>query len=351
MRQLAAGQRLVLAGTTEVVSRSSTVKSVLEMIAHNTVRMTGKALPVFLDHGRNYLTFPNSIELPVYLQHMYGRPTGAHRNFIEYLDSQQSLDVHGDAEAYEALYSYCKKIGEGLVVQTGGLNQECERELEEEVEQQNEQEEEIADKQPFGQQEDWLFQRCLDQPDSLFDSIFRPFQDFVSARLPGLEKIKWSKNLYCTTNFWKTIEDGSFCPDMSLYLRPVNAIVAMEDGRVVLVSLFELDRLLPHYWEAAKNSVSSQNHSSILQLSRILKPENPSFGFEDHCISLGVLTSIKLFCGMVDYTQEEKQVLANMFETVRRPRKVVEEILKKRHRLVHFERSELEEFCDRMHGR
>ena len=165
------------------------------MIVHNTVRMTGKALPVFLDHGRNYATFPNSIELPISLQHMYGGPIQEHRNFIAYLDSQQSLHIQGDPDAYEELFSYCKKIGEGLVVQTGGLNQECERELEDEAEEQNEQEVEI-----------------------------------------------------------------------------------------------------------------------------------------------------------VDYTQGEKQVLADMFEKVRRPRKVVEEILMKRHRLVHFERSELEEFCDRIHG-
>jgi len=338
------GQKLVLAGTSEVVSSASTVKSVLEMIVHNTVLVVRKALPTYLDHGRNFASFPKPIDIPVSLEYMYRGAVCRTKDFCEYLNAQQEMETE-EEQQYTEIIKYCKAIGDGLIVQTGGLGEECERELEEEEEEENEQEVEMVQKDPFKQVQ-WNFLGSLvgSNHAPLFGSVFHSVQSVVRDTLPDLEEIQWSSKLYCTGNFWKTIMDSNSCRDMSLYLRPVNSMLVFRDGSVVLISLFDLENLLPHWWKARESGTSCC--SSILQLSRVLKPGQPSFAFETYEISVEVLTSIKLFCGMVDYSDEDKQVMSKMFATVSKPRSVVETWLMKRQHLPHFDRSDLEEFCD-----
>ncbi len=81
-----------------------------------------------------------------------------------------------------------------------------------------------------------------------------------------------------------------------------------------------------------------------MQLASVLSPEHPTFAFEKYRVPFEVLTSLKLFCGIVDYTQKEKAVLKKMLEDVLQPRRTIELLLMKRHRLPHFERSDLESF-------
>lgn len=344
MRKLGKNQqRLILAGPREVVSPSSSVKSVLEMIVHNTASLTRKALPIYLDHGIDYSKFPKPLEVPLALEDLYQSPVEKNRDFLEYLDAHTEVQVDS-SDHYKHLVSHCREVGKGLLVESDGFGQECERELEEVLEEEKQQENETIVKRPSAQTP-WDFSLPMNGNfESLFGAIFHLLQDFVRTKLPNLVEIEWSCNLYCTLNFWKTIEESFSCNDMSLYMRLVNPMLVFKDGRVVLVTLFELDELLPHWWMARNNKRGTP--SSIEHLSRVINPSQKTFGLTLHSVSVEVLTSIKLFCGMVDYTTEEKQVLSSMFRNVPRVRLTVERLLEKRHRLLHLERSDLEAVCD-----
>ncbi|KAL3903099.1 MAG: hypothetical protein SGILL_010573, partial [Bacillariaceae sp.] len=280
------------------------------------------------------------------LEEMYQQPFHEHSDFVAYLDSQIEVQAEHNSSDYKQVVAYCKNIGEGLRVQTGGVNQECERELEEELEEEDEQEVEIIEKTPFSQIR-WNFSLSMGTGYvRLFDSEFLPLQKFVAERLPDLKQIQWSKDLYITRNFWKTIQDSLSSTDMSLFLRLVNAMLVFRDGRVVLVSLFELDQLLPYWWRSANSPTRPPCY--IEQLSRVFHTGQTRFGYAEDTIPVEVLTSIKLFCGMVDYSQEEKKILKRMLQDLLKPRLTIEKLLMKRQKLWYFERSDLEAFCDTM---
>lgn len=341
MRGLRDKQRLVLAGTSEVVSTSSTVKSVLEMIVRNTSQMNRNGLPLFFDHGRNHLRFPEPIDVPASLNYLYQAPLKKNVNFCKFLDSQQEIEIEMGQEQLK-LYKYCRDIGQGLEVRTSGLSQECERELEKEIEKQAEQQIQVLSKKPFAQVE-WDYRKALfsSSCEDLFGTVFKPVHRFVSRRVKDLSKISWSQSLYCSNNFWMTIRDSKSSHDMSSYMRLVDPMLVFRDGRVVLITLFELDKILPHWWGAPINSAAVA--SSVVQLASVLNPEQPTFAFEQYRPSTEVLTSLKLFCGIVDYKEEEKVVLKKMFQNVLTPRTTIEALLMKRHRLPHLERSDLED--------
>jgi hypothetical protein len=253
-------------------------------------------------------------------------------------------EMESTSNEFKQLMAYCKMIGQDLHVEAGGVNQECERELEEELEEENEQEVETIQKNPFSQTK-WDFSAPTSpRYINLFGSVFHQLTKFVANCLSDVKQIRWSHDLYITTNFWKTVQGSLLVTDMSSYLRLVNSMLVFQDGRVVLVSLYELDQLLPHWWKAA--SRSKQLPCFVAQLSRVSQPGKPRFGFAQDAIPTGVMTSVKLFCGMVQYSDEEREVLKVMLKDTPKPRLIVEKILMKRHQLLYFERSNLEALCD-----
>jgi hypothetical protein len=160
-------------------------------------------------------------------------------------------------------------------------------------------------------------------------------------KLTCLSVIEWSDKLYCTPNFWKTIQAAESNDDLSLYLRPVNAMLVMPDGRVVLVSAYELDKLklLPEWWVA-----SSQNPKAILQ-HLFTSVTGQGFGRDSVTIPNEVLTLVKLFRGYVQYSEQQKKVLVAKLRRVPQTHLVVQELLCMRSRLGFFNRSDLENSC------
>jgi hypothetical protein len=158
-------------------------------------------------------------------------------------------------------------------------------------------------------------------------------------KLTCLSVIEWSDKLYCTPNFWKTIQAAESNDDLSLYLRPVNAMLVMPDGRVVLVSAYELDKLLPEWWVA-----SSRNPKSILQ-HLFTSVGGHGFGRDSVTIPDEVLTLVKLFRGYVQYSEPQKKVLVAKLRRVPQAHLVVQELLCMRSRLGFFNRSDLENSC------
>jgi len=343
-------QRLVIAGTHEVVSTSSTVNTVLEMVLRNTVQLTRRALPIYIEHGRNHALFPKPIQLKLELKDLYMPEAHLERDFLDHLDAQEEIDVDADRQAdYQEFICYVKEMGKNVLVEANGLGQECERELEEELEAEKQQEVEFSHKDP-NVQVDWNYGAVFQTTYvTLFDQRkFVPLRKKIRQHLPAVKDIGWSPMLYCTVNFWNTIRDAAIDEDMTLYLRGVNSMLVFNDGRVVLVSLYELDHLLPLWWEHAA-SVSAR--VSVYQLSSIVRLNNKdrvSLGYENCPISAETMASIKLFSGLVKYSPQEKECLKRMLFKVKdgRHRKAVEQMLRTRHRLLHFERSDLEEVCD-----
>jgi hypothetical protein len=149
--------------------------------------------------------------------------------------------------------------------------------------------------------------------------------------------------LNCTPNFWRTIQKAESSRDLSLYLRPVNAMLVMPDGRVVLVSAYELDKLLPEWWVA-----SSQSPKAILQH---VSTANAGQGFGRDSITIPdeVLTLVKLFRGYVQYSERQQQVLAETLRHVPEAHLIVQELLHMRSRLGCFRRSDLENISSSLH--
>mmetsp|Transcript_14460 Transcript_14460/g.35020 ORF Transcript_14460/g.35020 Transcript_14460/m.35020 type:complete len:2021 (-) Transcript_14460:63-6125(-) len=345
MRKLGSdGQRLVLAGPPEAITGSSSVTSILEMLVHNTMLLTRRGLPTYLQHGIDFSTFPKAQNLELSLKGLYGHPTKRTVGFLEHLDAQVVVEQESNAN-FDEVVSYCREIGKGLVVRTGGLGQECERELEEEEEEEEQQEIELPERHPYSQT-DWDFRRIFTTNHvEIFNLHFLPLRRFVQTHLPDLRAFCWSKEVFCSHNFWRTIHDYSSCGNMSNYIRLVGPMLVFEDGRVVLLSMYELDKILPHWWEWQKKS--SDPPSCIIEnISRVFKSSQQHFGHTYYNIPVDALTSIKLFCGIVDYTKEEQAELKKILANVGRVRNAVETLLMKRHQLVQFERSDLEAVCD-----
>jgi hypothetical protein len=345
MRKLDRGQSLILAGTSEIVSPGVSVKGVVERIVRNTIKMTGKALPSFYERGASFATFPKQTMLDVTLETMYSNSIDNQMEFGFPLDATHESEEH--FHKHSKLVAYVKKIGEGLAFRDNDLNQECEREIERENEEEIEVELEVMKQCPY-KQVDWGFDAAFTSPEVLLSSssVCIPLKDFVHDKLGNLSNIKWHHKLYCTHNFCRTIQAAQSSKDLLMYLRLVNSMLVLEDGRVILISVYELDKLLPFWWKKPKEPKAVLKHLS----TSTSMPNQRGFGKEIFQIPSDVLVSIKLFRGYVDYPESEKEMLAAMFRKVTSPRKTIEELLFARNRLSFFDCSDLDNFAYSVDG-
>ena len=124
---------------------------------------------------------------------------------------------------------------------------------------------------------------------------------------------------------------------MSLYLRSVCHLIIFRDNKVVLVSAYEMDKLLPLWWQEGDRPRAVLDNLFLLTKGG-LRLDNRTLP-----VSAEVMATLKLFRGWVEYTPEEQEVLKNMFQDLKRPHDTVQELLFMRSRLGHFERSHLDE--------
>jgi len=94
-----------------------------------------------------------------------------------------------------------------------------------------------------------------------------------TTRLFHLQQAKWSGKLFCTRKFWNTIQEWNPSTDISLYLQPVGPLLVLADGRVVLISCYELESLLPHWWR----EIASQK-------ANVLKKGKPKVCLQHLCL-------------------------------------------------------------------
>jgi hypothetical protein len=303
--------------------------------------MIEQGLVTYLDRGKAYHSFPKEIKEEFDLKSMYAQALNGHRDLKSFLESLYDLEAMTASELQ--LVQYCKSIGEGVNSQVSRLAEECEQELEKEVEQEEEEELQLPVEKPYSEV-DWTYEKAFSEPEFLFTSnIACPAQELIERHVVNLSSVKWSDKMFCTLNFFRAIVlNQQACQTLTHYLRPVNAFLTLKDGRVVLLSEYEADKLLP-LWH---NTSTSRKHATLQHFWMVMDPDKKQRGFgKDSSKSLdtSVLVSLKLFRGYVHFSQEEREVLAGMFESVQ-ARSLIQNILSIRGRLRYFDRSDLDDF-------
>ena len=149
------------------------------------------------------------------------------------------------------------KYGRGTLIAASTLDEECERELEQEEEQEQEIEMEGPRRAPRAET-DWNVAAAAALQDA--DAGAMRLADAVANHLRPAElaKIAWSSDVWVTANFMRTLAppDGASADDehddLSLYQRPVDAMLRLPDGGVLLLSDREAETLLEAHWAAGK---------------------------------------------------------------------------------------------------
>ena len=118
-------------------------------------------------------------------------------------------------------------------------------------------------------------------------------------RITEMTAIRWSKNVFRTLNFWETIEKAKERRGLSQFLRLVDPLLVFPDGRVVLMSLNELDHLLPLWWGQSSRPTSV----SIEHVFRLVS-SCPQLGYWSLPVSTETFLSLKLFRGDVKYNSD-----------------------------------------------
>lgn len=281
MRQLDRGQRLVIVGGRDVFEQlrgpvpkqnrrahgQVSTRDVLSWTLKNTVQSTAEGLSNWSNQG---LFFSTTVGKPDFaaqdeklsLAQFYGEP------FVNDTVEKAALCTQkyhlGRTGGKAALSEYMANIVcriEELIVRYGtdfstsqrGADEECERELELEQELEEEVEPEIPRMCPVPES-DWNFSSIFtcSTPHTLPITTYS-LSDVMKSRLvpQTLALIKWSADIYCTTNFLETVANSSQVKELCLnkYLRLVDAAIRFPGGEVLLISEREADHLLNLFWE------------------------------------------------------------------------------------------------------
>lgn len=330
-------QWLVIAGNEETLSKKSSVKNVVEGIIETSIHTSQKALLTYFDRAQNFHSFPTPVDDELDLEALYAGYKRDYEDLRHYLDSHFEAQEHSDEILSQAV-GYCREHGEGAEVHISTIGQECEKEVETEAEEQEEEETQLESRYPYAQI-DWHYSYVFDCPDVLFRGTFVKLKDVIRAKVKTLSDIRWSDKVYCSPNFFKTIACYDKRQDLSLYLRPVSHVIIFEDGRVVLISAYEMDKLLPLWW--AKHGTKPR---AVLDNLFLLNQKKGGCRLAGHLlpVSVEVMTTLKLFRGYVDFSNDEKKELEQMLQDVKRPHDKMQELLYMRSRDGYFERSDLD---------
>lgn len=335
------GQSLILAGTSEVLAPDSTVIDVLHRIVSNTIDINRKGIIEWLERGFDYDRFPQPIPLDVSLESLYGKQIAEYESLTSF--AQEMVSHAHLTDRSQEMVRHISHIGNDINVLVTNLSEECEREIESEEMKEKEEELEIPDELPYSE-EKWSFADAFVNAEPLFRKNFIKLKGWLSKKKLGnnVATIHWSDDLYCTSNFLQTIRSNR-SPES--YLRLLDAFLLYPDGRVVLVSEYEADQLLPHWWDLpARNTRRSSSESNGAELHHLsLANEKTVLGNARAQVPMEVLTSMKLFRGYVDFSLKERRQLERHFQGLN-SRPLIRKILTMRGRLRFLERSDLDIF-------
>lgn len=264
----------------------------------------------------------------------------------------------------------CQDDGAALSWRRGGTvhaDEECEREVQREKEQEQERQVELAPVTACLENA-WDFAaaiRCKGRGE-----LERITGDLVSLRAAAatlavgertLDRLPWSPTVWCTRNFLCATNVSGF---LNNHLRPVDAILWLPDGSLVMLSEQEADGIVQALNEASVPSTARARWSQHGQLPCLLHLAYLGHGWEkrlgsvplargaeaDGATSLALsavqanqIVSVKLFNGETRYkTHEEREVLREFVEA---GREMVVELVSMRGKLPELPRSCLDDVC------
>lgn len=298
-----------MAGTSECVLAAFTAKNVLQQSVTRTIRDIEKGILLYYERAQAFDSFPAPMDDDFTLQSMYGR------SLQNYRDINHFFDIHHErnnwSKQVQNVVDYCKELGSGLKVQISKIGQECEKEVEAEEEQEREDEIEVESRHPFPQN-DWDYQAVFSNSNRLFNSTFTKLKDAIQKNVKELSRIQWSGEVYCSPNFFKTTSCYAISKSVSSYLRPVSHVIIFQDGRVVLISAYEMDKLLPLWWRHRQESTLV----AVIDNLFLLNKGGHRLAGPTGLISTQAMTTLKLFRGYVDFCTDEEKVLADMVQNL-----------------------------------
>eukprot|EP00434_Breviolum_minutum_P034401 symbB.v1.2.030448.t1/scaffold3429.1/size56941/4 len=259
--QSCVGSRPFFQGGEEVPEISS--RQLLEWVMANTVKAAEEALQEWAKQGLHFSMTHNNPELAnvdekVDLNSFY-KDALVPRKFSEVFEKEVQLSLEkADGRLYDCdldlitkIQDHVKEYGPELSVKANALNEECEREIELEKEVEEELEKEVLQMTPR-QEHDWdtsLLWRasCIGDLPVEVMSLAKICQstDILKEIDPWPEA-----KIFCTRNFHLTIKEEV---NMDDYLRPVDAIMVLGNGELLLVSDREADALLQEFWTQKSN--------------------------------------------------------------------------------------------------
>jgi hypothetical protein len=219
-----------------------------------------------------------------------------------------------------------QEYGAGFQASATNYDEECERELEKEVEKEVEVERQLPVETPKSET-DWIstmffqYSSVADLPAEQVSTLAQVMNERSDRGLLQTNAISWPLDIWCTTNFAIPIETSGTVMN---HLRPLDTIVAFDNGQVLLISERESDCLLSMLQGTARSTVQSIRRPcrfslwnwSYFRLRRVV--ESP---FRERTASVTsvvrhsrVMAALQLFNGETSFTDENCEALASLLQ-------------------------------------
>eukprot|EP00884_Botryococcus_braunii_P022386 jgi/Botrbrau1/8831/Bobra.0335s0018.1 len=247
-------------------------------------------------------------------------------------------------------------------------DEECERELEQELE--KEKEKEVEQRPVIAATEStWDFSQAAQcQSFSALQNVtgelysFKAAAECISVAKQDLSGLPWSGRVWCTANYMRATDA---CPPFNAHLRPLDALLCLPDGCVVVLSEREAEGMLEAMQTAAWRHNSSlhsskQNLPWLVHLAYLARAhERGEPGVQLSCVagfsgsgelhpsavhSEGVVT-MKLFNGDTRYRVPQEQAVLRKFVHAVGNSDVLKELVAMHGKLPHLSRSDLDDAC------
>ncbi len=353
MRQLSRGQKIIILGETkvfneirrvEVRKRTSKInksfpfggplrdgvisqirksdvriRHVLSWVMDNTTNSIWKGLHTWSAQGMFHATTTEPehavLDETTDLQAFYGKPIQE----MSVADLAVSEKVFhsartggGDEQLMEEITKRCKALGTSYKIMKTDADEECEREIEREVEEELEKEV-VYSKMKARNEVDWNYHSILISK-SVRDLPIKVYHFSVMIQscmsCESLVKIKWSRKVFCTRNFIKTIASKGKIDD---FLRIPDSLVHFPSGEILLLSDREANQFLPGF-QACSHTLSDNGFYFGHYAFEIEQRFFPFLrcGRKELAMPELMTCSLKLFNGETMYPGYQAKVLKNM---------------------------------------
>mmetsp|Transcript_40978 Transcript_40978/g.96212 ORF Transcript_40978/g.96212 Transcript_40978/m.96212 type:complete len:450 (-) Transcript_40978:67-1416(-) len=272
MRQLDCNQSLIILGETKTfdeikrINRMKkrelvTAKHVLSWIMVNTVKSICKGIGIWSDQGIFFATEAKPehaiLDEKMDLEAFYGGPL--HKISIANI-ALESKEFHTtrtgvySSVLIDQIEERSQYLGRSYFVSRSCADEECERELEREIEKEEEEEEEcpqMIERNEVNWDQSTVFQSnsAPELPTTIL-SFANALKQFVSNK--SLSCINWSKSIYCTQNFFKTIDSTGYLDE---FLRIPDCFIQLPQGDILLLSEREAENMLVFFFEKKRKNI------------------------------------------------------------------------------------------------